>query len=267
MASESTAAAGAPGRDGRDERQSLPTLFMDLMEDISEGERLYRFDLGSFFWSLSRLYGCYHRIIAVHDPEKLGPNTGDYTFLDADIENFIIRVRVVLNNLAFCLRKLYPKKVPGLTSWADSGKGRMKASFRAYLSFITEYPDYHPAMTKVLEANRQWLQTMLEHREDVLHYTGMAFVFEPSKDTRSFAILRTGVSPEHLPSKMQLFQVFEFINEHMCLMQRFIDVDLVCAVTAYADEYKLKRISRRVVGTHGRMQSPGIELYRLVNHI
>jgi hypothetical protein len=250
----------------RDERELLPIPFLELLQDIAEGEKQDRFDQGALFWSLSRLFGCYYRIVAVYDPEGLGPNTKDYTFLEADIENFFIRVRVVLNNLAFSLRKLYPKKVPGLASWSESGAGRMKASFRAYRDFILSKPHYHPAMTEVLIANQGWLQVMIDHREDVLHYTGMAVVFEPNKSSRSFSILRSGVPPEPNRPVKQMYPVFDFINLHMRHMLTFIDVDLLRAVTAYADEYSL---NRRPLGIphSGRMQSPGTGLYRLVNHI
>lgn len=49
------------------------------------------FNTSSLFWSLTRLFGYYYRIVTVLDLSREAR-----PFLDSDIEGFIIRTRIVL---------------------------------------------------------------------------------------------------------------------------------------------------------------------------
>src|SRR5688500_4317615 len=81
----------------------------------------HHFDTNTLSWSAHRLFAQYLRIVSVSDPFGVGPNHGDKLFLDTDIEGFIIRLRILLNDLAFIIRQLYPKHVRYLSP--PSGRG------------------------------------------------------------------------------------------------------------------------------------------------
>ena len=75
------------------ETNSIYVPFFELIHDIGFGEHAdaHHFNTNTLFWSLTRLFGCYERVMTVlHLPRC------DRPYLDADVESFLIRYRIVL---------------------------------------------------------------------------------------------------------------------------------------------------------------------------
>lgn len=250
----------------------LPTPLAELLSSIGLGtyNNFRYFDTGSLFWSLTRLFGYYDRVIAVHDPLGIGPNTGNTSFLDADIEAFIIRYRIVLNTLSFVIRQLYADQIKGLPQLRRTPYDKNKeVSFRDLHNFLKNNPTHHPALLNALEKNKDWLYVLLHQREDLLHYKGMVVIFEPRQNSRSFAILKPGGDHEFETNsqgqeRIKKVEVFAFVNTQMRNLHHLIDVEIVQAIQNYVVDNNLAVNPVGIPGT-SRMQCPGIQLFRAVN--
>jgi hypothetical protein len=94
-----------------DDTQALSVPLFGVLGSLgfSKFGDCHYFNHNALFWSLTRLYGYYHRVIeAVVLPRQ------QRLFLEADIEGFIIRMRIVLNDIGYILWQLLPANHRGL---------------------------------------------------------------------------------------------------------------------------------------------------------
>ncbi len=230
------------------------------------------FEVGSLFWSLTRLFGFYDRIVSVYDSKGVGPNHRNAVFLASDVESFIIRFRVILNDVAFVFRQLYPPKLQGLLQLEHGRRDRNKEmSFRELHKFLKRVPQLHPSLLAAIESNRSWLYTPVRQREDILHYKAMVLIFEPDNDNRGFAIIKAAgdepsVATPEGGRRLITMPVFKFVNEQTVNLVRFINTDLVHALNAYAHDNGLVQKPLGIPGS-SRMTCAGIRLFRQINDI
>ena len=74
----------------------VPLLAALRAVGFGQHENVHHFEVGTLFWSLTRLFGCYERVFA-----SLELPFGQRPYLEADVENFIIRSRIVFNDVAY----------------------------------------------------------------------------------------------------------------------------------------------------------------------
>src|SRR5258708_23952929 len=94
-----------------DDTDSLLVTLFEALDAIGFGEHenIHHFNTGTLFWSLTRLFGCYERVMSsVELPRE------EWSFLDADVENYIVRFRIVLNDIAYVTWQLLPGNARGL---------------------------------------------------------------------------------------------------------------------------------------------------------
>ena len=73
----------------------------------------YRSNSG-IFWALTRVFGCYDRVVAACE-EYSASRADELTFVAAlEIEHFLMRLRVLLDEVAYVIRIRLPKAVRGL---------------------------------------------------------------------------------------------------------------------------------------------------------
>ena len=249
--------------------ESIEMPFLGFLLDLSlqHFKSPHYFDYGTFFWSLTRLFECYQRIIPYCQNYK---GTLSNPFLAQDIENFIIRHNVLLNDLAYILRKFYTEKelrsMKGLSG--DTASSNREQSFNDLLVYFTKKNlIVHPSLSALLKEKSIFLQaTMRKRRLDILHYKAKAVVFEFEKEPR-FALIDVGGTyqtekMENGEEKIVTESVFEFVNEAMKSTVNFINEDILSIFKDYASakgwKYNL---------THGRSEvtAIGVELYKTIN--
>ncbi len=154
------------------------SLYVPLFESLyaigfGEHENPHYFDIGTLFWSLTRLFGCYERIISVIDLKR-----DERLFLDADIESFIIRFRIVLNDIAFVIWQLLPKNTRGLKRPRGGTHPKNREISVLLLSeYLTENSSTYPELAMVLSNAIPWITRLRKERDNVIHYKSKVFIF------------------------------------------------------------------------------------------
>ena len=260
-------------KDGEDSdpdtrRHSLRAPFAELLGRLGYGsfKNPNYFSDGSLSLSLVRCFGYYQRIMELEgnpDPRLGRPQLS--MFLDADVESFIIRYRVALNDLAFILRRLYPESVRGL-SGPKGGvhKQDREISIRDLDKFYQAKPEFHPEMKEAFDKNRPWLDSLRDQRDRLIHYKAKVFVFEEKDGSLEFAILSpAGQDPTiEMPdgtTRIVTVPVFQFVHEQMASLWRFLNKDVVRAVEGYVARNGLTLAPS--FGSHG-FSAYGIELFK-----
>lgn len=248
-----------------DDHHSLLVPLFEALDAIGFGEHdnFHHFNTGTLFWSITRLFGCYERVMAaVEMPRDERP------FLDADIENYIVRFRIVLNNVAYVIWQLLPSNARGL----KGPRGGTHPRNREMSIFtLAEYLRVHSAVSselvEVFSKATPWMTRLKNDRDDVVHYKSRVVVFE--SESPSFALVnaagteRTEPTPEG-GQKLVLEPIATFVNCQMLALHHFMHTDLAAAVRAHASKHSLKSVQ---VGWNRRITCIGIHRFRQANAI
>ena len=219
---------------------------------------------GAVFWSLQRLFGSYYRIVSVYDPKGRGPNHGDRTFLDADIEAFIIRERIILNDVAYVIRQLLPKNGDGARKLkGPSGAVAPANQEMSIVDLITwlERNQVHIDLRELLEQNKKWILELREQRDAVVHYKAKVIVFGSSNEPPQFAFIAAAWDEG---DSEKLRPVFEFVNGRMNQLLKFLNQDLVGAIERHAEKSGKKLPAS---AWPAKMTSVGVNLFLLINEL
>ena len=243
----------------------LAVPLFGILEAIGFGEyeNIHHFNTGTLFWSLTRLFGCYERII-----DMLPLPFMERYFLAADIENFIIRFRIVLNDVAYVVWQLLPSNARGLKGPQGGTHPKNKeVSIISLADFFEKNKAEYPELATVFEGARLWMNRLRNDRDNVVHYKSKAHVFDT--DPPSFALINAAGTEryESTPdggSRLHLEPIPEFVNSQLLSLHSFMHNDLADAIRVYASRVNLKQVS---VGMDGRMQCVGIKRFKEQNSI
>ncbi|MCF8241463.1 MAG: hypothetical protein K9J16_08740 [Melioribacteraceae bacterium] len=245
---------------------TIPTPLFGLLGSIGHLKYgwYHHFEVGTLFWSLTRLFSCYHRIVTV---VNLGRD--HRPFIEEDIENYIIRMRIVLNDVAFIIRQLLPENKRDLKNpkGGTHPKNREMSIFEI-IDFFSKYPDEIPQLSSVLNNNKGWISRMKNQRDNIIHYKSKVIIFETEPDI-SFAMLNAaGTEKTEKTSdggiRVVMTPVFEFINSQTVSLYNFLQIDLYNALK----EFICKTDSNfKEIGTDPRMSCIGIEIFKKINNI
>jgi hypothetical protein len=248
-----------------DSPHSLHVPFFEELRAIGFGEHgnVHHFEIGTLFWSLTRLFGCYERVLSV-----LSLPRAERPFLEADLEHFIVRFRIVLNDVAFVLRQLLPIDARGLKGPKGGTHPRNREMSVFVLSeFFLKFCEAHPEFALAFQEADAWMTRLKNDRDNVVHYKAKVVIFESPEP--SFALLnaagteRTEPTPEG-GSKLLLEPVGEFVNTQMLALHYFMNGALANSVRAHALRGGLKMMQ---VGQNHRITCIGIQRFRNVNAI
>jgi hypothetical protein len=242
------------------------SLYVPLFESLSavgfgEHENLHHFNTGTLFWSLTRLFGCYERIMSAIDLKR-----EERPFLDADVESFIIRFRIVLNDIAYVIWQLLPNNRRGLKG-PRGGTHPKNREISAFLlsDYLTANALTYPELAAAFSDAAPWMTRLKNDRDNVVHYKSKVVIF--GNESPSFALLaaagteRTESTPEG-GQRLVLQSVAEFVNGQMLSLHRFMHENLAAAVQAHAIRCGLKSIQ---VGRDSRIICAGIQKFRQFN--
>jgi hypothetical protein len=245
---------------------SISTPLFGLLGSLGHTEfsGYHHFDMGTLFWSLTRLFGYYHRIIS-----DLVLERDNRQFLDSNIEGFIIRMRIVLNDVAFIIRQLLPHCGTGLK--VPKGKTHPRnreMSIMDIYDYLSKSQDKYPEFTTALDKNKRWIFHMREQRDNVVHYKSKVIIFETEQEI-SFAMLNAAGTEKSVPTatgeiRIVTTPVFEFVNGQALSLHNFLHTDLYIALK----EHILKNYkSFKKIGSDERMTCIGIALFKKINNI
>lgn len=248
-----------------DDTNFLVVPLFEVLDAIGFGEHedFQHFNIGTLFWSLARLFGDYERVMsAVHLPRD------ERLFLEADIENYIIRLRIVLNDIAFVTRQLLPKHTRGLKGPSGSTHPKnQEMSILSLVEFLEKQNEIYPELAAVFTKATPWMTRLKKDRDNVVHYKSKVVVF--GTESPSFAFIdaaktmRTESTPEG-GQRLLLESVADFVNSQMLSLHNFMHTDLANAVRIHASSFNLKSV--QVSGNH-RISCIGIQRFRIINSI
>lgn len=197
------------------------------------------FNMGTLFWSLTRLFGCYERIMttASNDPK-------DRPFLDADIENFFIRFRIVLNDTAFVVWQFFPPATRGLKGPRGGTHPKNKeVSFFTLAKYILKEPTINKSLAKTFEDALSWASRLRDDRDNLVHYKSQVIVFN-NTPTRFAFVNAAGTErrdqDSELNAKLHLEPVETFVNEQMLYLHDFLNTELTNSIIELCDEFGYK---------------------------
>lgn len=242
------------------------SLYVPLFESLDavgfgEHENPHHFNTGTLFWSLTRLFGCYERIMSAIDLKR-----EERPFLDADIESFIIRFRIVLNDIAYVIWQLLPKNTRGLKAPRGGTHPRNRElSVLLLTRYLTENASTYPELATVFSNATPWITRLKNERDNIIHYKSKVVIFEG--ESLLFAFLgaagteRTEPTPDGGQS-LVLQSVLELVNGQMLALHQLMHEGLAAAVRAHATRFGLKSAQ---VGWGHRITCPGIQRFRQAN--
>lgn len=229
-----------PSKDKKDVN-SLNMPFFGFLSGVGMGhfKNPYYFETGTLFWSLTRLFECYFRIMSAVSTYKEAKR--DPIFLANDLENFIIRHNIIMNDVAFLIRKFYPTNAKGMPN-PKGGVHPMnrEQSFNDLLCFFKDKdPNYHPMLSNALSSfvslTSQYIRI---RRQDIIHYQAKILIFQGDELTFAFMdpanttpTTRTENGGERIVSE----SVFNFVNDTMVNTLNFINKELVRVYSEYIE--------------------------------
>lgn len=242
---------------------SLYVPLFEALDAVGFGEHgnPHHFNTSTLFWSLTRLFGSYERILSVLDVSR-----DQRPYLDADIESFIIRFRIVLNDVAYVLWQLLPPNTRGLKAPKGGTHPRNRElSIFTLAEHLLGSPQEYPELAEVFVEAEPWMRRLKDQRDNVVHYKSKVLIFESVP--LSFALVnaagteRTEPAPEG-GQRLVMEPVGQFVNSQLLALHVFMHDRLATAVAAQARRLDLKSVQ---VGWAHRMSSIGIRRFRKVN--
>ena len=248
-----------------DDPNSLYSPFSETLHQIGFGEHnsFHHFELGTLFWSDVRLFGCYERIASVLPIADLDARP----FLNADIEHFIIRFRIVLNDIAFVVRQLLPANARGINSPQGGAHPlNREVSFFELTKRLKVAGDAYSELASVMSCAAVWSDPLRKQRDQIIHYKAKAVVFESCPlEYALIAVAGTEaiMSTPEGGARIVMHPVPELVDGNLVRLYRFVHGDLDHAVRRYADRAGIKR---RPAGTGTKMSAIGIARFRERNN-
>lgn len=246
--------------------------FFEVVGNLSHFQLGYyhKISCNSLSWSLSRLFENYHRIVNVCDPYGVGDNHLNNTFLENDMESFIIRLRILLNEVAFIIRQLYPSQVRGMPSPKGERRAANKEiSINDLQKFILKNPEFDPKLKELLGKNEDWLTELRKQRDDIVHYKSQVIVSEPSESNIMFAVINPGGDyPTQVTQddgvRIVPMSVFEFVNNQMVSLLIFLNCDVVEFIMSVIENRGFQYADFGLPGST-RFSCTGVTIFNLIN--
>jgi hypothetical protein len=210
------------------------------------------------FWALTRVFGCYDRLMVACE-ENSPSRQIDMTFVaELEIEHFFMRLRVLLDEIAYVIRVRLPKTVRGLGQPQGPGPMQYKQfSSNKLLKFVGDHPTFCPHLTRLLESNRANIHKFIELRDDIAHFRAKAIVFPGETMSVGFVGSRDAApSPQRLPHT----DLRAYVNGATIWIWRFLQRDVVEYFRARVENGEIG-FAPVGIGPH-RIGMPGITRFK-----
>jgi hypothetical protein len=217
----------------------------------------YRSSSG-IFWALTRVFGCYDGVVTACE-EYLASRADELTFVAAlEIEHFLMRLRVLLDEVAYVIRIRLLRTVRGLGQPKGSGPSK-QFSINELLKFVKKNATFCPHLTQLLESNRADIYKYIELRDDIAHFRAQALIFRGDAMNVGFIGSReTAQSQQGVPHT----DLRAYINNATIWMWGFLQRDVVAYFRARVENGELG-LSPFEIGPY-RIAMPGITRFKQV---
>lgn len=246
---------------------NLKTPFFDILYNLgfAHFRNFHFFATDALFWSLSRLFLHYHRIIyPIHTNQ-----TAFRAFVESDIESFIIRQRIILNDVAYIVRQILPKKLPGLKNPKGPTHPRNKEiSIKDIIKYVEKNETTFKGLYKVLKKNKNWMSEIRSKRDGIVHYKSKVVLLE-TKSNLSFTILNVAGTEKTLATpeggeRVVMTPIFDFINTQTKSLWDFLNINLKKWIEDYIKEQNMEY---QTFSKDSRISCTGITLFKEINAI
>lgn len=198
----------------------------------------YYFEQFSIFWSINRLFSFYYRIISVYNPKTT--YSGDKSFLDADLEGYVIRHRIIQNDIAYSIWQLLELCGFDIGLHPKGGvhpKNKELSFFDLNKKLSANTDSRLDILRTAVQNGAQKFGFLKDQRDNISHYKSAVFIFGNGPDFE-FAIMNAAgtmpmVNTEGV-TKLALKKVFNFVNEQHLFLWGWLNGELTDAVVALA---------------------------------
>mgnify|MGYP001561779454 CR=1 FL=1 len=189
--------------------------------------------------------------------------------MESDIESFIIRQRIILNDIAYIIRQLLPKESRGLKN--PRGKTHplnKEMRIKEIIDYVEQNKTNFKELYEILEKNKNWILKMREQRDGIVHYKSKVILLEDELNV-SFIILDAAGTLEfesmnNGERRIISTPVFEFINTQTKSLWNFLNADLKKWLEEYIKDKNMKYIE---ISKGSEIICAGVSLFREINKI
>lgn len=169
-----------------DDPHSIPFPFIWLFFFVWHYKNWKRdyYDTHSLFWSITRLFNLYWRI----SEECLNyehKNEFNSAHLACDIENFMIRYKIVLDNILYILSLVYSEyNIRWLSHFSQ--QGYINSFKNVYNQFLKNEKlfQFHPEIVELLRDSKEFLFDKSKYRDLLIHNKANVTIFEFKNELR-----------------------------------------------------------------------------------
>ncbi len=252
------------------DKQSLDTKLLSILYGLElQVKQPYYFQKDGLFWSMNRLFAHYSRIVSVYNPVTTGHGNKD--FLDADLESYIVRHRVVLNSVAYMLWQLLELLAINIKIKPKGNSHPMNKEMSIFDLFkvLEKHGNTNTCgIYDVLKVGMKEFSFMRDQRDNIVHYKSWVMIFGDGPDFE-FAIMNpAGTMPkvdDGKQTKLALKNVFRFTNDQHVFLWDWLNNDLADTIVDLCRTKGLE-IHSKAFAVQLRGGS-AIETFRTINNV
>ncbi|WP_017451405.1 hypothetical protein [Herbaspirillum rubrisubalbicans] len=241
----------------------LPAPLYQVIDNLKFANPNMHLDSGTLFWSVGRLFATYERAMSALEEGMIEKSF----FLEMDIENFVIRMRIVLNDIAFLIRHILPKHARNISPPSPRG-GRSdhrtyEMSMNTLIQGMGEQPELYPEFWVPLSAIKEWIETRKHERDRIIHYKSRILVVSDTDGPR-FLTLSTDDDRNLRPmtSRERSTPVANFLNMEMLQLHNLMHNSLPPAIRTYCEKKGMTIASQH---SNSQIGGPGVERFKREN--
>lgn len=245
-------------------KKFLKTPFFYILNNLaySHFKNFHYFATDRLFWSFTRLFTHYFRIIKPLKNNQLI----NRSFIESDIESFIIRQRIILNDIAYIIRQILPPNMRDLKGPNGPTPFKKEMRYKNLKKFVENNCNFG-SLAEILEKNNEWVLAIEQAREGIIHYKSKAIMFETKPELTFTIINAAGIGEIGSASddkSILKISIFTFINNQMISLWNFLNVDLKEWLQDYIRD---KEMNYKEVCKDSVISCIGISLFKEVNKI
>lgn len=214
------------------------------------------FDTHSLFWSVVRLFTCYYRVIyPIQENKKIVDQ-----FMESDIESFIIRQRIILNDIAYIIWQLIPDERGLKNPTGGVHPSNKEMRIKDLVKNIEKDKDKFFDLIDIFERNDFWISEITNKRDGIIHYKQKVILMGGDRDEKKFITIDSAMRSD---DDKNISVVFEFVNNNMKFLWDFMNVDIKNWIEKYVED---NNIGYKKVDDYGAIRCPGTHLFRSINY-
>lgn len=225
------------------------------------------YDIDNLFWSLTRLFNLYWRIINEYlnyERNKVFNRSN----LECDIENFIIRYKIVLDNIFYIITRVYSEyKVRWIPDYSKQGHISDFSKLYKKLENNDDVLKIHPEFVYFLKDSKEFIFDKKYFRDSITHQKWKITIYESEKLTYSFDTLKWNhfwvTKTEDWWIKHNSIDILFDINWDMYALYDILNKDLYKIFKDFfIKEWKYKELWK-----NPQLICPWVEIFKKINNI